>query len=47
MIDDDIRKIINKRPIAITDFLRVAKNLTNDEWRNLTKHIIELNKGVH
>jgi len=47
MIDDDIRKIINKRPIVITDFLRVAKNLTNDEWSNLTKQIIELNKGVH
>ena len=47
MIDDDIRKIINKRPIVITDFLRVAKNLTNDEWNNLTKQIIELNKGVH
>ena len=47
MIDDDIRKIINKRPIAITDFLRAAKNLTNDEWSNLTKQIIELNKGVH
>ena len=47
MIDDDIRKIINKRPIVITNFLRAAKNLTNDEWSNLTKQIIELNKGVH
>ena len=47
MVDDDIRNIINKRPIVITNFLRAAKNLTNDEWSNLTKQIIELNKGVH
>ena len=46
MVDDDIRKIINKRPIVITNFLRVAKNLTNDNWSDLTKQIIEMDKGV-
>ena len=46
MIDDDIRNIINKRPIAITNFLRAAKSLTNDDWSNLTKQITEMNKGV-
>ena len=47
MINDDIRNIINRRPVVIAEFLRAAKNLTNDEWSNLTKQIIELNKGVH
>ena len=46
MIDDDIRNIINKRPISITNFLRAAKNLTNDDWSTLTKQITEMNKGV-
>ena len=46
MIDDDIRNIINKRPILITNFLRAAKNLTNDDWSTLTKQITEMNKGV-
>ena len=40
MIDDDIRKIINKRPISITNFLRVAKNLSNNDWKILTEKIL-------
>ena len=46
MINDDIRSIINKRPVAITEFLRAAKNLTNNDWDTLTKQIIDMNKGV-
>ncbi len=40
MIDDDIKAIINKRPIQITKFLRAAKNFTNDDWKILTERII-------
>tara|TARA_Y100001970_G_scaffold271364_1_gene366521 strand:- start:8695 stop:9066 length:372 start_codon:yes stop_codon:yes gene_type:complete len=40
MIDDDIKAIINKRPIQITKFLRAAKNFTNDDWKILTEKIL-------
>ncbi len=40
MIDDDIKAIINKRPIHITKFLRAAKNFTNDDWKILTEKIL-------
>ena len=40
MIDDDIKAIINKRPVQITKFLRAAKNFTNDDWKILTERIL-------
>ena len=40
MIDDDIKTIINKRPVQITNFLRAAKNFTNDDWKILTERIL-------
>ena len=45
MIDDDIKSIINKRPVLITNFLRAAKNFTNNDWKILTEQILnnELN----
>jgi len=45
MIDDDIKAIINKRPVLITDFLRAAKNFNNNDWKVLTERILnnELN----
>ena len=48
MVDDDIRNIINKRPVLITNFLRAAKNLNNNDWKILTEKIInnELNLKV-
>jgi len=46
MINDDIRNIINKRPVAITEFLRAAKNLTNDDWGTLTRQIVDIKKGA-
>ena len=46
MIDDDVRNIINKRPVVITNFLRVAKNLTNDDWNILTKQVLNMKKTV-
>ena len=46
MVDDDIRIIINRRPIIITNFLRVAKNLTNDDWSILTKQVLNMNTKV-
>jgi hypothetical protein len=46
MIDDDIRKIINKRPVVITNFLRAAKNLKNEEWEILTKKILDMDLNL-
>tara|TARA_B110000014_G_C19790971_1_gene411019 strand:- start:91 stop:462 length:372 start_codon:yes stop_codon:yes gene_type:complete len=48
MVDDDIRNIINKKPVLITAFLRAAKNLNNNDWKILTEKIInnELNLKV-
>ncbi len=45
MIDDDIKSIINKRPVLITNFLRAAKNFNNNDWKVLTEKILnnELN----
>ena len=40
MIDDDIKAIINKRPVLITNFLRVSKALTNNDWKILTERIL-------
>jgi transcriptional regulator with XRE-family HTH domain len=40
MIDDDIKAIINKRPVLITEFLRAAKNFTNNDWKILTEKIL-------
>ena len=40
MIDDDIKAIINKRPVLITEFLRSAKNFTNNDWKILTERIL-------
>ena len=46
MIDDDVRNIINKRPVIITNFLRLAKNLTNDDWDILTNQVLNMNEKV-
>ena len=40
MINDDIKGIINKRPVSITKFLRAAKNFTNNDWKVLTEKIL-------
>ena len=46
MVDDDIRIIINRRPIVITNFLSVAKNLTNNDCNILTGHVLKMNSKV-
>ena len=38
-VNEDIKKIIKKMPTAVPDFLRTAKNLTEDEWKALTDQI--------
>ena len=43
-VDDDITNIINKRPASVPDFLRTAKNLTNEDWAELTKHVEKMSK---
>ena len=42
-IGEDVEKIIRKIPSAVPDFLRTAKNLTKDEWENLTDQIKKMN----
>ena len=42
-IGEDLERIIRKIPSAVPDFLRTAKNLTKDEWQNLTDQIKEMN----
>ena len=36
-VDDDIEKIIRKRPGTVPQFLRTAKNLTDADWQQLTE----------
>ncbi len=47
MINDDVMKIIKKKPILISNFLRAAKKLSSDDWKILTEKItndeLELN----
>ena len=38
-VGDDIEKIITKTPTAVPEFLRTAKNLTEDDWRSLTEQV--------
>ena len=38
-VNEDIKKIIKKMPTTVPDFLRTAKNLTEDEWKELTDQI--------
>ncbi len=38
-VNEDIKKIIKKLPTAVPEFLRTAKNLTEDEWKDLTDQI--------
>tara|TARA_A100001011_G_scaffold397695_1_gene499566 strand:- start:4765 stop:5136 length:372 start_codon:yes stop_codon:yes gene_type:complete len=40
MIDDDIKSIINKRPVLITKFLRITKNFNNNDWKILTDFVL-------
>ena len=38
-VNEDIKKIIKKLTTAVPEFLRTAKNLTEDEWKDLTDQI--------
>ena len=38
-VNEDIKKIIKKLPTAVPEFLRTAKNLTEEEWKDLTEQI--------
>tara|TARA_Y100001970_G_scaffold257038_1_gene335318 strand:+ start:59 stop:400 length:342 start_codon:yes stop_codon:yes gene_type:complete len=39
LIDDDLTKIINKKPNLVPEFLRTAKNLSSSDWKNLIDKI--------
>ena len=45
VVGDDIEKIIKKKPTAVPEFLRTAKNLTEDDWRSLTKQVKNMKKN--
>ena len=36
-VDDDIERIIRKKPETLPQFLRTAKNLTDADWQQLTE----------
>ncbi|MDP7580938.1 MAG: helix-turn-helix transcriptional regulator [Nitrospinota bacterium] len=38
-VGEDIEKIIKKTPTAVPEFLRTAKDLTEEEWRDLTDQV--------
>ena len=38
-INEDVKNIIKKLPNAVPEFLRTAKNLTEEEWKDLTEQI--------
>ena len=38
-IGEDVEKIVRKIPSAVPEFLRTAKNLTEEEWKSLTKQV--------
>ena len=38
-VNEDIKNIIKKKPSAVPEFLRTAKNLTEEEWKDLTDQI--------
>ena len=44
-IDEEIEEIIRKIPKVIPDFLRTAKNLSSEEWNDLTEHVKNINKN--
>ena len=43
-VDDDLTKIINKKPDLVPDFLRTAKNLSNKDWQNLINQVKNIDK---
>ena len=43
-VRDDIEKIISDKPTAVPEFLRTAKNLSEDDWRSLTKQVKSMKK---
>ena len=39
IVGEDIEKIIKNTPTAVPEFLRTAKDLSEEEWRNLTEQV--------
>ena len=44
-VNDDIKKIIQKKPDAVPKFLRTTKDFNNKDWKKLEKMVDEINKG--
>jgi transcriptional regulator with XRE-family HTH domain len=43
-IGDDIKQIIKNRPSSVPQFLRTAKNLSNDDWKKLSKMVKDMDR---
>ena len=43
-VGEDIEKIITKKPDVVPEFLRTAKNLTKEEWKQLTDQVKEMKR---
>ena len=44
-INDDIEKIINKKPEVVPQFLRTTKSLSKSDWEKLNTFVKKLKKG--
>lgn len=43
LVDPELEEIIRKRPTAVPDFLRSARNLTIEQWQELQKKAETMN----
>ena len=43
-VGDDIEKIITKKPDVVPEFLRTAKNLTKNEWKELIDQVKQMKR---
>ena len=44
-LDDEIEILISERPDIIPQFLRTAKYLSDDQWKEITKQVKKMDKG--
>tara|TARA_Y100001970_G_C13834100_1_gene651197 strand:- start:183 stop:554 length:372 start_codon:yes stop_codon:yes gene_type:complete len=46
-LDDDIENLIYEKSDTVPLFLRTAKNLSKEQWREITEKVKEMKKKVH
>lgn len=42
--DDDIENLISKRSKTVPQFLRTARNLTNEQWKEITQQVKKMSQ---